>query len=242
MAYALVGTPSAATVGTAGNSITPTWGTGLNRTAGNLLICCCDAFLVATFPTTPSGWSVATQLTNANGLGSSISLYYKIAAGSDAAPTLGPVTSAILVGQLLEFSGNASSSPLDRFASTGLTSSPQTVNLGATDATAGELLMIVSADQRSAARTPTDTLTSNVGTVVQDGNNNAASSANHYSFGHVISTTSNASADTATVTCSTSTSLQALTIGAASFKLPPPAAAAELIIAPLVQPFRSLFR
>src|SRR4030095_1844256 len=114
MAFSLVGTIGAARQGALSAAVTPAWGASENRTAGNLLVC----FVAGTgsgvgaAPAAPSGWTRV-------GVGSTTTsptcaLYYKIAAGADTAPTIAAITNVILTAQLAEFSGNASSSPLDK--------------------------------------------------------------------------------------------------------------------------------
>lgn len=62
MAFARVGTIGTAVQGAAGAGVSPGWGTGQNRTAGNLLILCVSVAQTATLPTTPSGWTIAAEL------------------------------------------------------------------------------------------------------------------------------------------------------------------------------------
>jgi hypothetical protein len=236
MAFALVGTIGVASQGAVTSAVTPAWGTSENRTAGNLLICFVAVTGVTTQAVTPSGW---TQGPSQGANSCSTTIFYKIAAGADAAPTIAAITSGIIAAQLAEFSGNATSSPIDQNSSGGSTSSPVTVNLVTPDVASGELLVMAGADFRSAARTPTDSLTSNNATITAAGNNNGVSSANHYSFGYSLATTSNASGDTAVMTCSVTTSITGLAISAASFKLaPPPLALPDLTQQPLFSPYR----
>ena len=99
MAVALVGTIGAASQGTAGNAVTPAWGASENRTAGNLLICFVSVTQTATLPTTPEGWSIAVQKA---GTLSSVTIYHKVALGTDAAPQIGAITSGVIAAQLAE--------------------------------------------------------------------------------------------------------------------------------------------
>ena|SRR5215468_4804285 len=237
MAYALVGTPAAATQGSSGASVTPTWGTGLNRTAPNLLSCFVSVQGSATLPTTPSGWSIAKQIA---GTSCSATIYYKIAAGSDTAPTINAITSGVIAAQLMEFSGNATTSPLDQTGTATGTTSPITSTQSVADVQSGELLLMCGSDFRSTARSPNDTWTSNNGTVTAGGNNNGTSSVNHYSFGYILGTTSNASGDTAIMTLSVTTSITGLAVASSSFLLPP-IVFPDLIQMPL-QPQPSPFR
>lgn len=138
MAYSLVGTIGAIATGTSGATLTPSWGSGESRTANNLLLLAVGDQGSLSTPATPSGWTAGPHVT-ATFIGSfcSISLFYKIAAGSDAAPSITGVGGALWVAQLAEFSGNVTSSPLDQSnnaSGTGAFSNP------AADATAGELI------------------------------------------------------------------------------------------------------
>jgi hypothetical protein len=218
MAYALVGTIGAATQGAASTSVTPAWGTSENRTAGNLLICFCSVTQISTFATPPSGWS---QVQGGAGTLVSTTIFYKIAAGADAAPTIPLIGAGVISAQLAEFSGN-SATPLDKTGSATATSSPITATFGSADTASGELIVMAGGDTRSLARSPNDTWTSNHATVTQAGSNNGVSSTDHYSFGYALATTSNAGANTAVMTCSVTTSLTGLSIATATFLLPPP--------------------
>lgn len=210
--YALVGLGTASQ-GASGAAVTPAWGAG-SQTAGNLLICFIGVTGAASYPSVPSGW---TQTSGGTSTTIAATIFWKIAAGSDAAPTLSAVTSGVISAQLAEFSGN-SATPSDRFGNLSGAASPVTATLNAADTATGELLIVVGADFRSAARTPTDTLTSNNATITQAGNNNGVSSANHYSFGYCLATTSNAVADTAVLTSSVGTSLTRLEVCAQTFR------------------------
>jgi hypothetical protein len=216
MAYALVGTIGAVTTGTSGASITPAWGTSENRTANNLLICWVDSYAISTLPSAPTGWSIAKQVSST--AVTTASIFYKIAAGSDTAPTIGPVSGAILSGQLAEFSGNASSSPLDQTGSaTTISTTPLVATTAGTDAAAGELVVVAMASRYSIAGTKTTTHTLNNGASATSTNNDATSTINHYNFAYGI-TTGNSSADSDSCAFTTTNS-QAQALVIASFKL-----------------------
>lgn len=152
----------------------------------------------------------------ASGAGTA-TIYYKIAAGADTAPTIAAITSGLIAAQLAEFSGN-SATPSDKVGSS-VAPPPGTATFGAADTASGELLIVVGADTRSVARATNDTWTSNHATVTQAGNNNGTSSLNHYSFGYALATTSNSGANTVTLTASITTSVTGFAIAAATFKL-----------------------
>lgn len=187
---ALVGTIGAVTTGASAAAITPAWGAGESRTAGNLLVLWLGCNQSGIAVVTPSGWSIAHQTTG--GAVSSTTIYYKIAAGADAAPTVAGVTGGILHGQLAEFSGTASA-PLDGHAGANGTASPLVSTNAAVDATIGELMVSCSiADYSTAAtKTLTDTYTNATPTATNDA---ATSTISHYDFAYGI-TTANAVAD-----------------------------------------------
>ena len=219
MAFALVGAYGTPSQGASGASVTPAWGAGANRTAGNLLVLTFAVTGVTTAPTVTAGW-----IGGAVGSGASCyaAIYYKVASGGDAAPTVNGVASGVISAQLAEYSGQAAGDPKDGgSASTQSTTSPVTTTLPQIDASAGELLIMVGADKRSTARASNDTWTSNRGTPTLTGSNNGVTSTEHYSFGAILSTNSNANADTATMTLSVTTNITGLFIIALAFKLPP---------------------
>jgi len=215
MAIALVGSRGTATQGAASAAVTPSWGTSENRVAGNLLVCTVTVTAVATLPTTPSGWSIAAQVA---GTSCSATVYYKVAAGSDAAPTIAAITSGVIAAQLSEYSGADPSAPLDEFGTQTGTSSPITETLPGVDQATGELLIAAGSDRRSVSRATNDTWTSNSGTPTLAGSNNGTSSKNHYSFAALVGTNQNAVADTAVMTLSITTSITGLAVAAATFR------------------------
>jgi hypothetical protein len=90
VAFALVGSVGVASQGAAGAAVTPAWGTSETRAANHLLICWVGVTGVATLPTTPAGWNIGKQVA---GTSCSATIYYKLAAGSDAAPTIALIIS-----------------------------------------------------------------------------------------------------------------------------------------------------
>jgi hypothetical protein len=229
MAYALVGTIGAVSTGASGASVTPAWGTGENRNANNLLVALVSQNSGAGLTATPSGWTLAKSV----GTTTFVAIFYKIASGSDSAPTFAGVTGAILSAQLAEFSGNVSSSPLDQTGSALGSTSPQTATFAATDLRSGELLLISSFTGYSAVNSATISLTSNNATVTNAGTD-GASGTGHFQFGYGV-TTSNSSADTATATASTSTNIALDELVAASFLVAPSPVGSKLIITQAVK-------
>lgn len=216
MAFALVGSVGAAVQGTAGAAVsTLAWGTSETRAAGNLLLCFCTVTAVATLPGTPSGWSIGAQVA---GTSCSATVFFKVAAGSDAAPTIAAITSGLIAAHLEEWSGNATSNPIDETGTNTGTTSPRTATLFAADEATAALVAMAGADRRSVARTPNDTWTSNHGTPTLRASNNAVSSLDHYSHATLV-TNSNSGADTAIMTLSVTTSITGLAVAAISFRL-----------------------
>ena len=210
MAYAIVGTIGvAAQSASAGATCSPAWGTSENRVQGHLLVAFCGVTAVATLPSTPSGWSIGKQTA---GTSCSATIFYRIAAGSDAAPTF-TVSSGWCSCQLAEFSGNMGTTPLDQTGTASGTTSPLTATFGGVDTLAGELLLHCTSEYYSSAGTKTLTLSSNRTTYVAAGTNAGTSSRYHYAFGYVAGTDSKGSADTAVLTYTTTNITGAVDIG-----------------------------
>lgn len=216
MSYALVGSHGAVATAVVGATCSPAWGASESRTAGNLLLLWSSVLAVSTFTATPSGWSVAKQIA---GTSVSQSLYYKIAAGGDAAPVLAGVTSGRQRAMLAEFSGNAASSPLDQVGSAVTTTTSMTATAGAVDAAAAELVIYgsVAVTTSGVARTLTDTL-NNGATATNLATVNGTLVTDHYSFGYGI-TTGDSAADHDAWTISSATGLTGAALAIASFKL-----------------------
>jgi hypothetical protein len=222
MAYALVG--SIGTVNqsaAAGNDANPTF--AQTTTASNLLILwVTGSGTASTFPATPSGWTLACQI---NGLAKvSSSLYWKIAVGSDTAPTITGVANVLFAAQLGEFSGGATASPVDQTATPAAsTTSTLAATAGGTDVASGELVCSAAAIRYSAGTVITTSHSFNNGTA-HDTKNDGPSVANHYNHSYTI-TTGNASANSDTFSFTT-TNIQGASVALASFKL---AAAAAVV-------------
>lgn len=223
MAYALVGSAGTATRNATSNSpLTPAWGTGESRTAGNLLICWAGGGNTATFPATPSGWSIAVQEAG-TASACSMTIFYMIATGGDAAPTLAAASLTTWSAGLAEFSGNDASAPVDQSGVATGTTSPQAATASAVDAASGELVIYGADFHYTAAAVKTSSFSLNNGMTGNEQSNDATSTVGHFRFGWAI-TTGNASADSASLTYTT-TSIKAAAVVAASFLLPAAAAA-----------------
>lgn len=195
---ALVGALGAPTLQGNGTSpLTPTWGTGATRTAGNLLICWASNQGTTAVPATPAGWSLAASVVGTGGTFASGAIFYAIATGSDAAPTL---TANRVYAQLGEFTYNAST-PLDQSAGTNLSSSPQTVTNPAADASSGELVVFLGSAHFSSAGTSSISATQNNVASTSFGGSGYAALADAFCFGYGISN-ANATPDSATFTFS----------------------------------------
>ncbi len=181
------------------------------------MICWVDGFGNTTLPTTPGGWSIAAQ--QAGTSNGSTTIFYKIAAGADASPTIAAATGTTWYAQLGEFVGNASVSPLDKVGSVNNNSptSPVSLSTSAGDTTANELIVYSMCFVMGASVTLTNTTTLNNGATATDTNNGGVSTFQHYSFGYGV-TTSNSIADKATATW-TGANVSKLDIAAASFKI-----------------------
>lgn len=199
MAAALVGSRGAVSTSTSGGSITPAWGTGENRTAGNLLVLWVSSFGTNTAIAAPSGWTAAIRKAGTGKCTANV--YYKTATGGDAAPTLSGVTSTVQIAQLAEYSGvfldKNGAVNLDRVSSASGTS-PQVATNPAPDLVPGSLILACGANHYSIANTNTGGgHTLNNGATAVETNNSGTLSANHYGFAHGI-TTGNSVADTDT--------------------------------------------
>ena len=218
MAYALVGAVGAVTTGTLNNAITPAWGTGANRTAGDLLICWCYQSGSAGNIATPSGWSVAIQSSTVGG--PCVNIFYKIAAGGDAAPTLGGLTGSVLSGQLAEFSGNLATSPLDQTGSNAASSNPITADTGVVDTQVGELLLFGGTASLSPTGVSSLSFTSNnASSITAAGSNNGVSTTPHWAFAYALATTSNSVSTTVTETAAGG-SITGMNVCGATFLIP----------------------
>lgn len=217
MAYALVGAAGAISTSASGAAVTPAWGTGANRTAGNLLLCLVASTGTGNSPGSVSGW---TKQTATVGNSAAASAFVKLATGGDAAPTVPAVTSTVLNVQLYEFSGNSASAASDQLQTGFATTTPRVLTCPNVDATAGELVIVIGAALNSASRANTLTHTVNNGATITSTNNNATSTTSHYNIGYGV-TTSNASATSDSLAFGTTqlTEVDALLL---TFKLAPP--------------------
>lgn len=211
-AYALVG--SQGTVNETAQAAANTPAYGQSPTATNLLILWVAGAGATTQPGTPAGWSLG--LYRATGT-SSTTIFYKIAAGGDAAPTVAGLASVFLTCRLGEFGCGATAGPLDTSGGANGLTSPQTATHGAADARSGELQIICATGIYSVGATEASfNVTSNHATVVET-DDKSTSQVHHYSFAYGI-TTSNSGADTATLTY-TATNITGAGLISISFKL-----------------------
>lgn len=179
MAWALVGTIGAVSQGAASAAVTPNWGTNENRVAGNLLVLFVAGTANASLPAAISGWSIAIQKA---GTSCSASIYYTIAQGADAAPTVAAVTNVVLSCQLAEFSGGLWASPLDKTATAAGTTSAQVATAAGADIRSDSLLIACAGTYYSSGNTKTTNHTFNNGAASNKTSNDATSTQQHYNF------------------------------------------------------------
>lgn len=213
MAFALVGSAGTVSTGATSASVTPSY--GQTPVGNHLLVLWVAVNAVATNPSAPSGWTSARVHA---GTSVATGIFYKIAAGGDATPTVAGIASAVLSCQLAEFSGGSISTAnaLDQIAATNGTTSPQSTSSGTVDLTSGELFIGCSAMFYSAAASKTLALTSNNATLTTT-SSAASTTADHYDFGFGV-TTANAAATTASQAFTT-TSITGESTSMATFKL-----------------------
>jgi hypothetical protein len=204
MAWSLVGTIGAVSTGAVNTAVTPAWGTGESRTAGNLLLCWV-AGMSATgpdpTPATPLGWSLADKSTGTGSTGASATLFYKVAAGGDGAPTIAAGGANVLWNvQLGEFSSGGGTPALDQHGvGTTAGTSPVVATAGAVDLAGGDLIVSCGSIRYGSAGTKTITPTFNNGATATATQSGAISTTSHYGFAYGT-TTGNSSADAATLT------------------------------------------
>jgi hypothetical protein len=191
MTIALVGTAGTPVLGAYQGAISPPWGSGESRTAGNLLICWHTGFEQITYPTTPAGWSIAAHAQLSGG--GNVSLFYKVAAGGDAAPTFGSLGSQTQAAGLSEFSG-LSSTPLDQSGAARTTTSPIVKTLDSADVASGELVIAIGCLYYPASASLISSHTFNNGVSPTYIHNDATSTQCHYRFAYGL-TTGNSVAD-----------------------------------------------
>lgn len=214
MAYALVKASTAVT-GASGASVTPVFGQA--TAAGNLLIAWVATTAgTAAITTTSGGW---TRVSDPGGVDALVAIFYKAnSSASETAPTFTATGATFMWAALAEFSGGATTTPLDQSSSASGTTSPQVVAVGAADAASGELL--VSAEEfalsNSGTHTSTDTY-NNGATPTTNFNNDSTSTKTHYRFAWGT-TTGNSAADQNSIT-SNSAHLSTIKGVVASFKL-----------------------
>lgn len=215
MAYALVGSLGTPAVGSVDTAFTPAY--GQSPTAGNLLICWYVGFGSTTAPTTPTGWGFLSS----SGTAVRVGLFYKIATGGDAAPTITAEGSTQFIAMLGEFQGNfaTQASILDKNGVASGTAATETATASGDDASIGELIILAGLARYSSANTVTIQNVLNNGTSSET-NNGSTSTDNHFSFGWAIGT-SRTVADTNSWSTSTATNLTASMSLVGSFKLAP---------------------
>jgi hypothetical protein len=223
----LVGTAGVVSQGASGAAVTPAY--GQTPSAGDLLVLTVAVTGVATLPTTPSGWSLAVTAT---GTSVASAIFYKIATGADAAPTVAAITSGVISAQLSEYAGINQTTPLCATGTAAGTTSPIVVTNSRIDYSIGSLMVTAVAHLRSAGTLGSQTDTYTNATSVQT-SNKATSTANHYDFSYAAATTAHASSDADSVAFTT-TGITGMCVALASFN-----PAVDPPISSLVDPFTS---
>ena len=121
-------------------SFSPSWGTGNGGVTivGDLLVLWIYTYTANNLSSVTSGW------TQAPSTDTYVYIYYKVAAGGDAAPTLTLANYDKTWAMLGEFSGTAASSPNDSTGTgPGSGGSTQVVSNAAADSAAGDLIVAV---------------------------------------------------------------------------------------------------
>lgn len=194
MAYALV---KAGTVASnAAATVSPTFGQATG--SANLLI----AWVIgwgasADTATTATGWVVAKQQRVSLVGTQTAAVWYRPNSGSgETAPTFTMAGATQMIAALAEFSGGATSSPVDQIGfNTGGTTSPQLLAQAVTDVSAGELFVpcLLWTLSKAGTATTADTYVDGA-TPGAIGNNDATSTTQHYRLSYEI-TVANTAAD-----------------------------------------------
>lgn len=192
-------------VNTTGNNTanTPSWtsgGSGSPNTtaplnAGDLGILVVTGTGTATLPSAPSGWTLVTSGQVA-GTSCTSSIFYRELTGGDSAPTVAGATGEAWSALLMEFSGNATSAPLDQHGTGTTATSGTSVATGAPDTQSGDLVISSLGLHFSTSATNTTGSSMNNGaTYTSVGSTDGTSGQGHCQFGYGI-TTGNSAADT----------------------------------------------
>lgn len=212
MAVTQVGTPNApvlTTVVSGANVISPTFSGTQPRTAGDILVFCVTAgnATSVTIPSAPAGWSTAVSVGDSGTPNSMAAVYWKVAAGSDAAPSVTVTTGANAAGcegYLIELTGAGAPDVTGTHVvgTAGAVTTITTTTSGNVTAT-GEYAIVVTNKQQSVAAT----LTYGVGSGFTNVASDAGTSLRSHSFFDVQAspTAGAAASDAATVTSSTAT-------------------------------------
>lgn len=198
-------------MGTVAASNSPSFGQATG--SGNLLIAIFTSVGDPTINVGP-GWVKDVSAVSTNSAAAAIFHKPNSSAG-ETAPTFSSTNPKAAV--LAEFSGADTISPLDQTGTNTGVSSPVTATASAADGASGELFIAAFLSDLSKLGTGTTGLTSNNATLTLI-DENGASSDLHHRLSYSLSTTSNASADTA-VASDTNMNLDGLAVVCASFKI-----------------------
>jgi hypothetical protein len=153
-----VGTPALTRSTT--SPVTGTWGTGQNRTAGNLLIAAVSAGAATSVTTITASGSWALVGPQAAEGHTQVAFFSLTAAGGDAAPSFSSTltSTAAMSCTLYEFTGGNTASPGDTWGTSGLTgttANPLTVTTAGNVAAAGEYALCCHVELIAVAATVT---------------------------------------------------------------------------------------
>jgi hypothetical protein len=196
MAISLVGTIGSVVVGTSGSSLTPTWGSGESRSAGNLLVCWVTGTGHSPTPVA-NGWSLASVSGYSSPAYFTSAILYKVATGADAAPTITASTGLTWYAQLGEFNGT-SANPLVRAVNASSSTQSVTATSPVADPLSKNLIITSTAFYRNIAAVTTINNTLNNGASSVNTNNSSSNVTQNYSFGYGL-TTGNSSPDSQTI-------------------------------------------
>jgi hypothetical protein len=142
---------------TASSPITPAWAGDMSRTTGNLLIAHCDQQTGAQV-TASAGWTEIGGADTFNGI-HSCGLWWKIATGSDAAPTFTSTGSSHMAAECEEFTGAAATGPQTSANGTATATSGTTltVTAAAAPASSGGMSVVANGGHYPSSATVTET-------------------------------------------------------------------------------------
>lgn len=175
----------------AGAAPAPAFGTGEGRAAKNLLIAWAIAFGTTTLPSiSTAGWNTAVSHTNgATTGGCTGAIFWRLAVGSDSAPTFNAISGVTQRAQLAEFTGTQNGgTPTDEPGNNGGTTSPLVATAAAADAFVGDLVIYLGNAFHSATQTAAVGSSLNNGATATDTFASSGSASDETVFGYGVPT------------------------------------------------------